>query len=55
LSAMEGRHRDGVQFKNKQETLLQHLVEGQRVDVVSLSSGSTSDEGAAYEIPVITV
>ena len=53
-SAMAGRHRDGVQFQNKQETLLQHLAEGQRADVLSLSLATTSEEevNAAEEVPV---
>jgi hypothetical protein len=37
-SALEGRHRDGVRFNNGQEILLQHLLEGQRADVLALSS-----------------
>jgi hypothetical protein len=39
-----GRHRDGVQFRNNQEILLQQLVEGQRVDVLSLLSATSSEE-----------
>ena len=38
MSAIPGRHRDGVRFRNNQELLLQHLAEGQRAHVVSLSS-----------------
>lgn len=37
-SATAGRHRDGLRFRNNQEILLQHLAEGQRVVVLSLSS-----------------
>ena len=37
MSDMPGRHRDGVRFSNNQELLLQHLAEGQRADVLSLS------------------
>jgi hypothetical protein len=37
-NATPGRHRDGVRFTNHQEILLQHLAEGQRVMVLSLSS-----------------
>jgi len=37
-SAQAGRHRDGIRFGNNQEILLQHLAEGQRVVVLSLSS-----------------
>ena len=32
-----GRHRDGIRFRNHQDILLQHLAEGQRVVVLSLS------------------
>ena len=35
--ATEGRHRDGIRFRNNQEILLQHLAEGQRVVVLSLA------------------
>jgi hypothetical protein len=35
--ATEGRHRDGLRFRNNQEILLQHLAEGQRVVVLSLA------------------
>jgi Homeodomain-like domain len=36
--ATEGRHRDGLRFRNNQEILLQHLAEGQRVVMLSLGS-----------------
>ncbi|MBV8551664.1 MAG: hypothetical protein JOY54_10210 [Acidobacteriaceae bacterium] len=49
ISAMPGRHRDSVQFKNKQEILLQQLAEGQRVEVLCLSLPETSEE--EVEIP----
>ena len=38
MSAEEGRHRDGVRFRNGQEILLQRLAERQRATVLSLSS-----------------
>ncbi len=38
MSADVGRHRDGVRFANGQEILLQRLAEGQRAQVLSLSS-----------------
>jgi len=38
MSAEEGRHRDGVRFRNGQEILLQRLAERQRARVLSLSS-----------------
>jgi hypothetical protein len=37
MSDMPGRHRDGIRFRNNQELLLQHVAEGQRVKVLSLS------------------
>jgi len=42
MGDMPGRHRDGVRFSNNQQILLQHLREGQHVEVVSL--GSLGDE-----------
>ena len=43
MSDMPGRHRDGVRFRNNQELLLQHLAEGQRAEVLSLSSLSEEE------------
>jgi hypothetical protein len=43
MNEMPGRHRDGVRFRNNQEVLLQHLAEGQRADVLSLSSLSENE------------
>jgi len=43
-SAAPGRHRDAVKFSNNQEILLQHLAEGQRVVVLSLSSYEDAPE-----------
>lgn len=37
MSAEEGRHRDGVRFRNGQEILLQRLAERQRASVRSLT------------------
>jgi hypothetical protein len=54
---ISGRHRDGVQFRNNQEILLQQLTEGQRVAVLSLSSATSRDEeiDVLYEstVPVV--
>ena len=44
LSADEGRHRDGIRFRNGQEILLQRLAEGQRARVVSLASAEVAEE-----------
>ena len=46
MSAMPGRHRDGVRFRNNQEVLLQHLAEGQRADVLLLSTLSEQEVNA---------
>jgi hypothetical protein len=43
MSDMPGRHRDGVRFRNDQELLLQHLAEGQRAHVLSLSTLSEEE------------
>jgi hypothetical protein len=40
---LEGRHRDGVLFRNHQQVLLQRLSEGQRLTVISLSSEEPSE------------
>ena len=48
-SAVIGRHRDGLRFTNGQVILLQRLAEGQRVDVLALSSGAFSEEEADVE------
>ena len=45
-SAEEWRHRDGLRFTNGQEILLQRLAETQRADILSLSLGALSEEGA---------
>src|SRR5579883_2900694 len=50
MNADEGRHRDGVRFRNGQEILLQRLAERQRARVLSLSS-----EPAAQEEPSETL
>jgi len=42
--ASPGRHRDGIRFSNHQEVLLQHLAEGQRVVVLSLSASEDTSE-----------
>jgi hypothetical protein len=54
MSDMPGRHRDGVRFKNNQEVLLQHLAEGQRADVLSLSSLSETESNALDHARVAT-
>jgi len=41
---MSGRYHDGVQFANGQQLLLQRLAEGQRADVLSMSSGRVLKE-----------
>jgi hypothetical protein len=46
MSDMPGRHRDGVRFRNDQELLLQHLAEGQRAQVRSLSTLSEEEVNA---------
>ena len=51
LSADEGRHRDGIRFRNGQEILLQRLAERQRALVVSLSSEPVSAEPALEAVP----
>jgi len=43
MSALSGRHRDGVRFSNNQEILLQHFAEGQRARVLSLSLPSDEE------------
>jgi hypothetical protein len=42
LSASAYRYRDGVRFRNGREILLQYLVQGMRVDVLSLTSAEAS-------------
>jgi hypothetical protein len=49
-----GRHRDGIRFRNNQETLLQNLVEGQRAVVRSLSLDSLEEEREADRLEVRT-
>ena len=39
-----GRYRDGVRFRKGQELLLQQLLQGQRADVLSLSSPTLPEE-----------
>jgi hypothetical protein len=48
-NATPGRHRDGVRFGNNQEILLQHLAEGQRVVVLSLSSSEDEAPARVFE------
>jgi hypothetical protein len=44
MSDMPGRHRDGIRFSNNQEILLQHLSEGQRAGILSLSLVENEDD-----------
>lgn len=53
MSDMPGRHRDGVRFRNNQELLLQHLAEGQRAEVLSLSLGSQEEVDATHPISAV--
>lgn len=43
-SATAGRHRDGIRFRNNQDILLQCLMEGQRIQVISLSLPEAATE-----------
>jgi hypothetical protein len=54
MSAMTGRHREGLRFRNNQEILLQHLAEGQRARVLSLSSLSEEDKELDHTRVAIT-
>jgi hypothetical protein len=49
-SAEAFTYRDAVRFANGKEILLQYLRCGQRVDVVSLSSGDNAEEEARHRI-----
>ena len=46
MSAEEGRHRDGIRFRNGQEMLLQRFAEHQRARIVSLTPASAAEERA---------
>jgi len=50
-----GRHRDGIRFRNHQDVLLQHLAEGQRVVVLSLSlEESAAGQETFSEDPILS-
>jgi hypothetical protein len=49
-SAEAFTYRDAVRFANGRETLLQYLRCGQRVDVLSLSSGDNVQDRAEHQI-----
>jgi len=48
-SMREFSYRDAVRFSSGREILLQYLLCGQQVDVMSLSSGGSVEEEAAHQ------
>ena len=55
MSAEVGRYRDGLRFVNGQEISLQRLLQGQRADVLSLSSPTLSDEETDAILETVSV
>jgi hypothetical protein len=51
LSADAYRYRDGIQFRNGKQVLLQEIAEGVRFEVLSLASSQQETERAPQRVP----
>jgi hypothetical protein len=55
IDALPGRHRDALRFSNNQETLLQRLAEGQRLQVTYLPWDDEPEESRREQMDLAEV